>query len=117
MTSVVVYGIRNCDTVRKSLRWLQEQHIAHHFHDLRQDGLAPTLLDQWLASLGWQPLLNQRSTTWRGLGLSTETLDAAAIRQLLLEHVALLKRPLLCIDGHLQPPGFDPAQWAAALQA
>lgn len=65
--SVVVYGIRNCDTLKKALKWLDNQNISYRFHDYRKDGLPPSLLDEFIEILGWEALLNRRGTTYRTL--------------------------------------------------
>ena len=64
---LTLYGIKNCDTVRKARRWLEDRGIAHSFHDFRSDGLPPALLEDWADRLGWETLLNRRGTTYRQL--------------------------------------------------
>ena len=64
---LTVYGIKNCDTVKKARRWLEDDGIDYQFHDFRQDGLEKKLLSNWVKQLGWQALVNKRSTTWRNL--------------------------------------------------
>ena len=64
---VILYGIKNCDTVRKARRWLADHHVDYRFHDLRSDGLSDELLDAWIEDLGWESLINRRGTTWRQL--------------------------------------------------
>jgi arsenate reductase len=93
---VILYGIKNCDTVRKARRWLADHQVDYHFHDLRNDGLDDDLLDTWIEDLGWENLINRRGTTWRQLPLeSREPLDAARARKLMQAHPAIIKRPLL----------------------
>jgi arsenate reductase len=93
---VILYGIRNCDTVRKARRWLADHQIDYRFHDLRSDGLGDELLDAWIEDLGWENLLNRRGTSWRQLPVERrERLNAARARKLLLENPAIIKRPLL----------------------
>ena len=65
--STILYGISNCDTVRKARRWLDAHHVAYSFHDVRKDGLERKTLHGWIAELGWENLLNRRGTTWRSL--------------------------------------------------
>lgn len=108
---VVMYGIKNCDTVKKARKWLSEAEIDHRFHDLRSDGLSEAQLDEWLATLGWEVMLNTRGTTFRALPeeqKSELTLDKA--RALMLAQPAMIKRPLLAIDGHYHL-GFKPEQY------
>ncbi|KAB0668764.1 ArsC family reductase [Aeromonas veronii] len=101
---VVLYGIspKNCDTIKKARKWLDEAGIDYRFHDHRADGLNPDDLDSWLAQLGWEALLNSRGTTFRALpDEAKQGLDTAKARALLLEHPAMIKRPLLDRDGEL----------------
>jgi Spx/MgsR family transcriptional regulator len=96
---VILYGIKNCDTVRKARRWLAKHRVDYRFHDLRSDGLDHDQLDAWIEDLGWEHLLNRRGTTWRQLPAEArEPLDAARARKLMLEYPAIIKRPLLAID-------------------
>lgn len=106
---ITLYGIKNCDTVRKALRWLDEHNIPYLFHDLRKDGLSADTLQGWIDQIGWQPLLNTRSTTWRQLGRALPD-NAATAHQLMLEHPTLIKRPVLNNHGTLAI-GFTPAHY------
>ena len=111
----VIYGIRNCDTIKKSLKWLDEQAIDYQFHDYRKDGLPAELLQEFIAQLGWEALLNKRGTTYRTLSeASKQGLDEPSALRLMLEQPALIKRPLLRVnDTYLL--GFDEAQYRALL--
>ncbi|MHA1598680.1 MAG: ArsC family reductase [Alphaproteobacteria bacterium] len=92
---ITVYGLKNCDTCRKARKWMDAQGIAHEFHDLRGDGLDSPTLDRWLESVDWEILLNRRGTTWRKLADSEKQgIDAASARNLMLEHPAMIKRPV-----------------------
>ncbi len=104
----VMYGIKNCDTVKKARRWLDEQQIAYRFHDYRVDGLNADMLQRFIAGLGWEALLNTRGTTWRKLDETRrESIqDAAAAVALMLEMPAIIKRPLLCAPGKPMLLGF-----------
>jgi arsenate reductase (glutaredoxin) len=96
MDELVVYGIANCDTVRRARRELSAAGLEHRFHDFRRDGLDPALLDRWIATVGWEALLNRRGTTWRKLPEETrEGIDAAGTRSLLLEQPTLIRRPVI----------------------
>ncbi|QKT02449.1 ArsC family reductase [Ectothiorhodospiraceae bacterium 2226] len=112
----VLFGIRSCDTVRKARRWLDQRGVAYRYHDLRDDGVEPADLTAWCEALGWEALLNRRSTTWRGL---TDTQRAAAgdaegACALLRTHPTLLRRPLLAVDGRYWA-GFDEAAYRSLL--
>ena len=104
----VMYGIKNCDTVKKARRWLDAQQIAYRFHDYRADGLDAALLDTFIAELGWEALLNTRGTTWRKLDdARRESIQKApAAAALMLEMPAIIKRPLLCAPGKPMLLGF-----------
>ncbi|CRY80511.1 ArsC family reductase [Yersinia intermedia] len=92
-----IYGIKNCDTIKKACRWLEEQGIAYQFHDYRVDGLSDERLQGFIDKLGWEPLLNTRGTTWRKLPQAQRDAitDALAAKALMLEQPAIIKRPLL----------------------
>ena len=91
-----LFGIKNCDTVKKAKRWLEAQHIDFEFHDFRADGLTEPQVQAWIAQLGWEALLNKRSTTWRQLSdADKQNLDDDTVTQLLCQHPTLIKRPVL----------------------
>ena len=97
---VVVYGLKNCDTCRKAVAWLNEERIAHSFVDLRKDGFEIVSLSRWINELGWEVLLNSRSTTWRNLpGSKTNKLNAKKARALMWANPSLIKRPVFEIEG------------------
>lgn len=106
---LTMYGIKNCDTIKKARRWLEAHQIEYRFHDYRADGLERAQLDTFIAELGWQALLNTRGTTWRkldeSLRNSIDNADAAAA--LMLEMPAIIKRPLLCAPGKPMLLGFS----------
>ncbi|HBC7114720.1 TPA: ArsC family reductase [Raoultella ornithinolytica] len=106
---LTMYGIKNCDTIKKARRWLEANHIAYQFHDYRADGLDRELLNTFIAELGWEALLNTRGTTWRKLDEAVRAginnADAAAA--LMLEMPAIIKRPLLCAPGQPMLLGFS----------
>jgi Spx/MgsR family transcriptional regulator len=93
---ITLYGIANCDTVRKARRWLDGQGIAYRFHDFRKDGIGEAQLRVWTEELGWETLLNRRGTTWRAVPDAVKAgLDAGAAIRLMLEMPAIIKRPVL----------------------
>ncbi len=107
-----IYGISNCDTIRKARRWLSARGIEYTFYDVRKQGLDVEKLKAWVAEAGWETLLNRRGTTWRGLSdeLKRELDEAQAIR-LMQDYPALIKRPVLEHDGQLLV-GFSEARYA-----
>lgn len=104
---LTVYGIKQCDTVRKALKWLDQQGIEHRFHDFRTDGLQAELLQTWLDSDFSDKLVNRRSTTWRQLSDEQRQLEGKALLELLLEHPTLIKRPVFVTDD-IVAIGFNP---------
>jgi arsenate reductase len=104
---LTVYGIKQCDTCRKALKWLTVQGIEHHFHDFRVDGLQPETLAQWLASPFAALLVNRRSTTWRQLSDMQRQSTGDALLALLLEHPTLIKRPVF-VANQVIAVGFRP---------
>ena len=109
--SVTLYGIPNCDTIKKARKWLEQNGIEYTFHDYRKDGLTSEWLIQAESHLGWEAMLNKRGTTFRQLDdaqKSDLTKDSAL--PLLLEHPAMIKRPILA-SGDDFFIGFKPAQY------
>ena len=97
---IIVYGIKNCDTVKKALKWLTEQNIEHKLHDYRVDGLDEQFLQQAEAQFGWEHLVNKRSTTWRNLDDAVKNrLSKMTALAVLAEHPTLIKRPIILQDG------------------
>ena len=113
--SVVLFGIKNCDSVKTARVWLDDKQIEYRFHDYRVDGLTAALLQQFIDALGMEALLNQRSTSWRQLSDEQKhDLTPDKVRQLLLDNPTLIKRPILAI-GEQWLVGFNPAQYAQTL--
>jgi len=98
----IIYGIKNCDTVKKALKWLDSNSITYQFHDLRIDGLSEDLINDFVSRSGWTELINKRSTTFRNLpeDIKSNLTDDAA-KSAVLEQPTLLKRPLLLLDNQL----------------
>ncbi len=111
-----LYGIKNCDTVRKARKWLEARGVDYRFHDLRADGLAAADLDRWLTAVGWEVLLNRRGTSWRQLDAAVrDGVDAAKARELMLEQPTLIKRPVLEQAGTVRV-GFSEADYATLFE-
>ncbi|HKK05190.1 MAG TPA: ArsC family reductase [Gammaproteobacteria bacterium] len=102
-----LFGIKNCDTVKKARRWLDDHGVDYRFHDFRADGLTKTQLKRWIAAVGWETLLNRRGTTWRKLPESErEGITAAGAERLMLDEPTLIKRPVV-EAGDVVLVGFD----------
>lgn len=111
----ILFGLKNCDTVRKAKRWLNERGVEYRFHDFRDDGLTLEQLRAWAAELGWEALLNRRGTTWRTLPERTRnSLDEQRALDLMLAKPALIKRPVLDL-GTRRLVSFDPERYAREL--
>ncbi|QRG80339.1 MULTISPECIES: ArsC family reductase [Citrobacter] len=110
---VTVFGIKNCDTIKKARRWLEAHGIDYRFHDYRADGLESELLNTFIAELGWEALLNTRGTTWRKLDEATRNsiTDANAAAALMTETPAIIKRPLLWTPGKPMLLGFSESSY------
>ena len=106
---ITLYGIKNCDTVKKARRWLEQAGIEYAFHDFREDGLSEDAVSAWIAELGWENLVNRRSTTWKQLDAAQrEAMNGDSALAAILKHPTLIKRPLLDV-GHERLTGFSPA--------
>jgi Spx/MgsR family transcriptional regulator len=93
---IILYGIKNCDTVKKARKWLETHNIDFRFHDFREDGLEADMVQQWLDELGWETLVNKRSTSWKQLSEDARTaMDTSAAKAAILAQPTLIKRPLL----------------------
>lgn len=111
---ITVYGIKQCDTCRKALKWLEAQGIEHQFHDFRADGLDRKLLQAWLASPFAEHLVNRRSTSWRQLSDQQREMQGDEQLQLLVGNPTLIKRPVF-VRGDIVAVGFKPQELADIL--
>ena len=108
-----LYGIRNCDTVKKARKWLEENGIDYEFHDFKKDGLSDDQLRQWEQAVGWETLVNRRGTTWRKLPEDVrDTMDADTAHQVMLENPSIIKRPVVERAGNAISVGFNADRWA-----
>jgi Spx/MgsR family transcriptional regulator len=102
-----LYGISNCDTVRKARRWLDGHGVDYRFHDVRRDGLDSKMLQDWEQQLGWEQLLNRRGTSWRKLPEDVRnSIDKTTAMRIMQEHPAIISRPVLD-DGSQLHLGFS----------
>jgi arsenate reductase len=114
--AVIIFGIRNCDTMKKARAWLEGKEIAYRFHDYRTDGLERGTLEAWVRELGWEALLNRSGTTFRKLPES----ERAAVTEsravtLMLDQPSMIRRPVLQAAGRLLV-GFSPETYARVLR-
>jgi Spx/MgsR family transcriptional regulator len=113
-----VYGIKNCNTVKSAVEWLNKNKIQFEFHDYKKSGVTAAKLNDWCKQVGWESLVNKRGTTWRQLDESVQnkiTNEKAAIA-LMLEKTSVIKRPLLEENDKVILLGFDEASYKAKLK-
>ena len=112
---LTVYGIPNCDTVKKARSWFTEHGLAYQFHDFKKQGVPAGLLPGWIEASGWEILLNRKGTTWRNLDEATRlaVVDAASATALLLAQPSVIKRPVVVWPNGQVSVGFDVAAFAA----
>jgi arsenate reductase len=106
---VTIYGIPNCDTIKKTKTWFDQHHIPYSFHDYRKDRISKQHLQKWCKQMGWEQVLNKKSTSWRNLDAETQSgiTSAAKAIAVLLEHPTLIKRPVIERDGIIVQIGFN----------
>jgi len=115
-SAVTIYGIKNCDTMKKARAWLDQQGVAYAFHDYKMAGIEHARLEGWARAVGWETLLNRGGTTFRKLPeKDREGLTEKKAIALMLDQPSMIKRPVLDIGGRLLV-GFKPAEYEAALR-
>lgn len=113
--TITIYGIKNCDTMKKALKWLDAAGLEYQFHDYRKAGVPEERLRHWLDQLGWETVLNRRGTTWRKLDQDVrDTMDSEGAVEQALANPSLIKRPIL-ETGTVLRAGFDPQDWTTLL--
>jgi arsenate reductase (glutaredoxin) len=106
-----LYGIPNCDTVKKARAWLDQRRLDYVFHDYKKEDADPAWLESWSDAAGWEALLNRRGTTFRALSDADKAdIDRAKAIRLMQAHPSLIKRPVVEHEGGLLV-GFDQAEW------
>jgi Spx/MgsR family transcriptional regulator len=104
---ITMFGIKNCDTIKKARKWLESEGIEYQFHDYKKEGISPELLDVWVQDLGWEALVNKRGTTWRKLPEETkESINQSSAIEIMLANTSIIKRPLLVDDAENKLLGF-----------
>ncbi len=106
---MIVYGIKNCNTVKSALVWLNENNVEFSFHDYKKSGITEEKLTAWEKQVGWENLVNKRGTTWRQLPdeVKVQVVDAASAIALMVDKTSVIKRPLIENGGKIQALGFD----------
>jgi arsenate reductase (glutaredoxin) len=113
MAELIVYGIRNCDTVKKALTWLDENKMQYSFHDYKSKGITDAKLKEWIQQVGWESLVNKKGMTWRQLDdkIKDGVANASSAIKLMKEKTSVIKRPLIEKDNTVLTVGFDPHEF------
>lgn len=116
-SAITLYGIRNCDTVKKAREWMTGQGVEYQFHDFKLLGVPVPQIDRWLATVGWERLLNRQGPTWRKLDEATRAsvVDAQGARAVMLANPSVIKRPVVEWGNTASSPvtvGFKPDLWS-----
>jgi arsenate reductase len=113
--SITVYGIPNCDSVKKARTWLTDQGLAYAFHDFKKQGVPEAELGQWVAAAGWETVLNRKGTTWRKLAPAEQAavVDSASAQALMLSQASAIKRPVIAWPSGQITVGYAPEHWPA----
>jgi arsenate reductase (glutaredoxin) len=110
MAQLIVYGIKNCDTVKKALTWLDDNKVSYTFHDYKSKGITDAKLKEWAKQIGWESLVNKKGMTWRQLDdkVKDQVTNASSAINLMKEKTSVIKRPLLEKENTVLALGFDP---------
>ncbi len=112
---ITLYGIPNCNTVKKARDWLSGHNVDYQFHNFKKDQLDAETLESWINQLGWEKLLNKRGMTWRKLSHEVrQDIDHDSAIEIMLNNLSIIKRPVLDHNGKLSL-GFDPEQYSRLL--
>lgn len=112
-----LYGIPNCNTVKKARTWLDERGVSYTFHDFKKQGIDAATLASWLSQTPWEKLVNRAGMTWRGLSEETKSsiIDNASAIKLMVEKTSVIKRPVLIKDDKIVCLGFDETTYGKLL--
>jgi arsenate reductase len=115
---MTVYGIKNCNTVKNALGWLDEHGVTYEFHDYKKKGITAEALKAWSRQVGWEALLNRKGLTWKQLPEAERAriLTEADAIKLMIDKTSIIKRPLLEANGKVVLLGFDEDAYAKALK-
>jgi len=114
---ITLYGIPNCDTVKKARTWLTDHGINYTFHDFKKQGVPEAQLDHWLKTVGWETVVNRKGTMWRGLDDATKAsvVDTASARAVVLGAPSVVKRPVVVWADGTVTVGFKPELFAGRI--
>jgi arsenate reductase len=112
-----LYGIPNCNTVKKARAWLDEHGVAYEFHDYKKQGVDRAMLESWLAQMPWEKLINRAGTTWRGLSDSEKTTvaDNSSAVALMMAKPSVIRRPVVTDGMRIRAVGFDATEFESLI--
>jgi Spx/MgsR family transcriptional regulator len=115
---MIVYGIKNCNTVKSAIDWLNKNKVEFEFHDYKKSGITEVKLGEWCKQVGWESLVNKRGTTWRQLeeAVQKKVMNEKSAIALMIEKTSVIKRPLIEENGKVVLLGFDEASYKQALK-
>jgi len=116
---MVVYGIPNCNTVKKALNWLTANGFNYEFHNFKKTGISPEKLNQWCGVFGWENMLNKKGTTWKKVSLEEQVkvVDKDSAVSFMLSHTSAIKRPIVEQNGKAVLLSFNEGQYSVALKS
>lgn len=115
---MIVYGIKNCNTVKSALEWLNKNKVEFEFHDYKKSGITAVKLSEWCKQVGWESLVNKRGTTWRQLDEADQkkVVNEKSAIALMIEKTSVIKRPLIEGKGKVLLLGFDEVEYKQTLK-
>ncbi len=115
---MILYGIKNCNTVKSAIEWLNKNKIEFELHDYKKQGITQSKLTEWIKQVGWESLVNKRGTTWRQLdeSLQMKVINEKAAIALMLEKTSVIKRPIVEKNGKILLLGFDEVEYKKKLK-
>jgi len=115
-TNITIYGIPNCESVKKARLWFAEHGVDYVFHDFKKEGVPPEAIDLWLNQVDWDTLVNRKGTTWRKLDptIQINVVDKVSARSLMLEHASVIKRPVV-VNSQNVIVGVNPEAWGRVI--
>lgn len=115
---MIVYGIPNCNTVKKALVWLADNGFKPEFYDFKKKGITTEKLSEWCDTFGWEKVLNKKGTTWKKLSSDQQlaVIDQASAIEILVANTSAIKRPIVETDGKAVLIGFDEELYADVLK-
>ncbi len=110
---MIIYGIKNCNTVKSALGWLDKKKVAYEFHDFKSKGITTAKLKEWCKQVGWETLVNKKGMTWRKLGdgEKARVTNQKAALDLMASQPSVIKRPVVEVDGKIMAVGFDEEEY------